>query len=166
MKQTRSLAWAVDALREQGLGYPETTEDFPWGHRALKVKGKAFAFLALEDEVLSMSFKLPYSAGPARKHSFAAPTGYGLGKSGWITATFSPKDDIPLDLLREWLLESYYAIAPKKVSDRLTEGSAQPKAAPAPKPKTVARKPAAKAAKPAAKVVKPASAPARKRPRG
>lgn len=48
MKQTQTLAWAVDALREQGLGYPESTEDFPWGHRALKVKGKAFAFLALE----------------------------------------------------------------------------------------------------------------------
>ena len=158
MKQTRTLAWAVDALREQGLGYPETTEDFPWGHRALKVKGKAFAFLALEDGVLSMSFKLPYSAGPARKLSFAEPTGYGLGKSGWITATFSAKDEVPLVLMREWLLESYYAIAPKKVSERLAEGSMQPKAATATKPKTSARKVATKAAK-------PASAPARKRSR-
>ena len=28
------------ALRELGLSWPETTEDFPWGHRTLKVKGK------------------------------------------------------------------------------------------------------------------------------
>ena len=43
------------------------------------------------------------------------PTGYGLGRSGWVTARFGPGDDVPLDLIRRWLVESYRAVAPKKL---------------------------------------------------
>ena len=153
MVTRRTLAWVADALREQGLSYPETTEDFPWGERVLKVSGKVFLFLSLGDTALSLSVKLPYSAGPARQLDFASPTGYGLGKSGWITARFASDAEVPLDLLRQWLLESYYAVAPKRVSDRLdaslssgdTEKGTVVKKKPAAK-KAVAKKTAAKTA--------------------
>jgi predicted DNA-binding protein (MmcQ/YjbR family) len=46
---------------------------------------------------------------------FAEPTHYGLGKSGWVTAQFGVRDEIPLALLREWIDESYRAVAPKKL---------------------------------------------------
>ncbi len=46
---------------------------------------------------------------------FAEPTGYGLGKSGWVTASFTKVADVPLDLLKSWIDESYRAIAPKKL---------------------------------------------------
>ena len=36
------------ALREAGMAYPEVTEDFPWGHRTLKVKGKAARLRSLK----------------------------------------------------------------------------------------------------------------------
>src|SRR5690242_2172301 len=49
------------ALRDFALGYPGTHEDFPWGHRALKVKGKAFLFMGSEDGGLGLSVKLPHS---------------------------------------------------------------------------------------------------------
>jgi predicted DNA-binding protein (MmcQ/YjbR family) len=119
MVTRRTLSWAADALREQGLSYPQTTEDFPWGERALKVGGKVFLFLSLTDTELSLSVKLPYSSGVARLRSFTQPTGYGLGKSGWVTARFAPGADVPLPLLREWLLESYYAVAPKRIAATL-----------------------------------------------
>ena len=32
-------------LRAHALAFPEATEDFPWGERAIKVRGKAFLFL-------------------------------------------------------------------------------------------------------------------------
>jgi predicted DNA-binding protein (MmcQ/YjbR family) len=115
------------ALRETGLGYPEVTEDFPWGHRTLKVKGKAFIFLALSGEGLSMSMKLPHSNGAALMLPFAQPTGYGLGKSGWVTATFGPRDTPPVEMLRKWLDESYRAVAPKKLVAQL-DGAAPPAA--------------------------------------
>src|SRR5688500_16377649 len=52
------LAAAEQARRAQSLRDPETTEDLPWGHRTLKVRGKAFRFLRREDG-LSLSVKLP-----------------------------------------------------------------------------------------------------------
>ena len=107
------------ALREAGMGYPEVTEEFPWGHRTLKVKGKAFVFLTLTGEGLSMSVKLPQSNGAALMLPFVQPTGYGLGKSGWVSANFGARDTPPLDMLHRWLEESYRAVAPKKLVAQL-----------------------------------------------
>lgn len=103
-------------LRKAGMAFPETTEDFPWGHRALKVKGKAFVFMSGEEGELSLSMKLPDSGDFALMQPFASPTGYGLGKSGWVTARFGAKDKVPVALLAEWMRESYRAIAPKKLA--------------------------------------------------
>jgi predicted DNA-binding protein (MmcQ/YjbR family) len=111
------LKKAAAALRKHALGYPETIEDFPWGHSAFKVKGKVFLFtyLCAEEAFLSLSVKLPISAKMALTLPFASPTQYGLGKSGWVTARFYATDEIPLEMLKEWLDESFRAIAPKKV---------------------------------------------------
>jgi predicted DNA-binding protein (MmcQ/YjbR family) len=137
------------ALREAGMAYPEVTEDFPWGHRTLKVKGKAFVFLALTGEGLSMSVKLPQSNGAALMLPFAQPTGYGLGKSGWVSASFGARDTPPLDMLRQWLDESYRAVAPKKLVAQLGGEAGAPKAeaAPAKARSAPARKSAPAAAK-------------------
>ena len=104
-------------LRDYAMQYPEATEDHPWGHRAIKVKGKAFVFLGGEKNTkeLSMSVKLPQSRDMAADLPFAEPTGYGLGKSGWVTARFDKVPEVPLDLLKSWIDESYRAIAPKKL---------------------------------------------------
>jgi len=104
-------------LRDFAMQYPETTEDHPWGHRAIKGKGKAFVFLGGEKNAteLSLSVKLPQSRDMAADLPFAEPTGYGLGKSGWVTARFEKVADVPLDLLKTWIDESYRAIAPKKL---------------------------------------------------
>jgi predicted DNA-binding protein (MmcQ/YjbR family) len=149
------------SLREAGRSYPEVTEDFPWGHPTLKVKGKAFVFFSLSEEGLSLSVKLPQSHGAALMLPFAEPTGYGLGKSGWVTARFGAKDTPPVDMLRRWLDESYRAVAPKKLVDRLSGGTDTPgPAAPAkkaPAKKAIAKKGAARKA-PAKAPVKKAAA--------
>jgi len=110
---------AETALRTLALGYPETYEEFPWGHRAIKVRGKAFVFMASENHELSLSVKLPASSMGALIFPFAAPTGYGLGKSDWVTSRFGPGDPIPVGLLGTWIDESYRAIAPKRLVARL-----------------------------------------------
>ena len=111
-------------LRDYAITFPETTEDHPWGHRALKVKGKSFLFLGGEKNAteLSLSVKLPSSRDIALDLPFAEPTGYGLGKSGWVTARFDKVSGIPVDLLKGWIEESYRAIAPKKLVKALDEG--------------------------------------------
>ena len=100
--------WYED-LRRFGLGLPEAVEEAPWGHCALKVRGKTFVFLNEEEAELSMSAKLAVS------RDFAQPTGYGLGRSGWVTSRFGPEDEPDLELLRRWIRESYRAVAPKKL---------------------------------------------------
>ena len=109
-------------LREYAMTFPEVTEDFPWGHRAMKVKGKVFVFLGGEKNPteLSLSVKLPQSRDMAVDLPFAEPTGYGMGKHGWVTARFEKVSDVPMYLLREWINESYRAIAPKKLVKTLS----------------------------------------------
>jgi predicted DNA-binding protein (MmcQ/YjbR family) len=102
-------------LRDRAMNYPGAVEEFPWGHRAIKVKGKIFLIIALNDGVLGVTVKLPDSNSYALLQRYAEPTGYGLGKSGWVSCRFKPGDEVPLDLLEEWIEESYRAVAPKKL---------------------------------------------------
>jgi predicted DNA-binding protein (MmcQ/YjbR family) len=104
-------------LRDFAMAYPEAVEESPWGHRAIKVKGKTFVFLGGEKNApeLSLTVKLPQSRDLAADLPFAEPTGYGLGRSGWVTARFTKAGQVPLDLLKAWIDESYRAIAPKKL---------------------------------------------------
>ncbi|HEX4441809.1 MAG TPA: MmcQ/YjbR family DNA-binding protein [Thermoanaerobaculia bacterium] len=114
------LAKAASALRRYALSLPEAVEDFPWGERVAKIKGKVFVFLGtdpVKDAPMSLSVKLPESGEEALTLPFTKPTGYGLGKSGWVTATFSPADPPPVDVLSSWILESYGAVAPKKLAE-------------------------------------------------
>lgn len=115
------------ALRKQALAYPHTTEDFPWGHSAYKVKGKMFLVISRDEGFLNVTMKLPVSGPMALTLPFASPTGYGLGKSGWVTAQFDADDEIPVDMLREWLDESFRAIAPKRVLAELENDDDEPK---------------------------------------
>ena len=107
---------AFDALRRHGLGFPETVEDFPWRHSALKVRNKTFAWLDESGDRLSVTVKLPVSRDFALVFDFAEPTGYGLGRSGWVTCRFEPGEVPDVDLLKRWLGESYRAVAPKKLA--------------------------------------------------
>ena len=91
------------ALRAMAMSYPGAYEEFPWGEVAVKVNGKAFMFMHAGGGQLSMSCKLPRSHEVAQMLPFASPTGYGLGKSGWVTSRFGPRDEAPLELLREWV---------------------------------------------------------------
>ena len=111
------------ALRKLALGYPQVREDFPWGERALKVKKKVFVFMHYDAGHLSLSVKLPVSQGAALMLSFAEPTGYGLGKAGWVTARFARGSRPPLRLLSAWVHESYQAVAPTTLVESLAAGA-------------------------------------------
>jgi predicted DNA-binding protein (MmcQ/YjbR family) len=113
----RSALERVEAsLRKAGLAYPETREDHPWGERAIKVRGKMFLLMSFGDDGFHVTVKLPQSNQQALSLPFASPTGYGLGRSGWVSSHFTAARQIPVDLIHEWIDESYRAVAPKKLS--------------------------------------------------
>ena len=107
------------ALRRYALGFPEAYEEFPWGERVIKVNKKIFVFLHGDAKTLRVTTKLPHSYGAALLAPFAKPTGYGLGKSGWVTASFGKGDSPPFDILKSWIGESYRVVAPKKLVQAL-----------------------------------------------
>jgi predicted DNA-binding protein (MmcQ/YjbR family) len=144
----------VERVRRLALTYPETYEESPWGERVVKVRRKVFVFVGSHDTKLSVSLKLPDTGGMALALPFATPTGYGLGKSGWVTARFAHDDDVPHDLLEEWVDESYRAVAPKKLVRQLDEAGGPTPAKPA------------KPAKPASKAKAPSNKAKAKRGRG
>ena len=111
---------AERAIRDYALDMPESREDFPWGHRAFRVCNKVFLFLAWDDGVFSFTVKLPQSQTIALMLAFTEPTGYGMGRSGWVTARFSGRDEVPVGMLCQWIDESYRAIAPKTMLARLS----------------------------------------------
>jgi predicted DNA-binding protein (MmcQ/YjbR family) len=107
---------ALHELRAFGLAYPAAHTKSPWpGHLDLAVRDKTFAYMSVEGEPLSISCKLPHSWPIALKLAFTSPTGYGLGKSSWVTATFADGEQVPIELLKAWIDESYRAQAPKRL---------------------------------------------------
>lgn len=118
---------AFEVLKAQALAYPEAWEDHPWGEPAFKVGTKVFAFVHRPEGGLSLTVKIPGLKEFALEEPFASPAGYGLGRSGWITARFAATEDVPVELMAHWLRVSYGAVAPKKLIKALeaaeTEGA-------------------------------------------
>lgn len=112
----------IREVRAFGLGLPGAHSKAPWPtHDDLAVNNKTFAYLPTEGEPFSLSCKLLYTGEVALKLPFASPTGYGLGKSGWVT--FAPADpELPeLEQLKAWVEESYRAQAPRKLVKELDD---------------------------------------------
>jgi predicted DNA-binding protein (MmcQ/YjbR family) len=115
----RTLQAAEKKLRAHGLAKPGAYEEFPWGDRALKVARKMFAIMSCDAEHgLGLTVKLGALSDEALQLPFAEPTGYGLGKSGWVTARFAAGDEPPVGILCDWIDESYALVAPKKRAGR------------------------------------------------
>jgi len=105
----------LDEIVAIACKYPESHEDHPWGDTVVKVKGKVFVFAGASAEGYGISVKLPQSGAAVLEEPWAEPTGYGLGKSGWVSIWFEPDTEPPLDRVRAWLDESYRAVAPKRL---------------------------------------------------
>jgi predicted DNA-binding protein (MmcQ/YjbR family) len=102
------------------LSLPEAWADTPWeDDQVVKVGKKIFVFLGSGDPAM-VSVKLPESAAHALSVAGASPTSYGLGRHGWCTIPVGT-DDAPVDLILDWVEESYRAVATKKLVKQLDE---------------------------------------------
>ena len=107
-------------VRDFALRLPEAYEDHPWGESAIKVGKKVFVFLGMDDNpsTLSMTVKLDESHEQALMVPGAEPTGYGLGRSGWVTIPFGRRTP-PVQILTDWVEESYRRVASKRLAQVL-----------------------------------------------
>jgi predicted DNA-binding protein (MmcQ/YjbR family) len=98
--------------------FPQAWEDHPWDHTVMKVGKKVFVFFggaASPPGEISLTVKLPISYEMALTLPFMAPAGHGLWKGGWAALRQRDGDDIDLQTIRGWIVQSYRAVAPKKL---------------------------------------------------
>lgn len=117
-------------LRAHALKHPEAWADEPWpGDHVAKVGKKIFAFLSGEGPDVTVGVKLPRSLLFARAQKFVQKMGYGMDKSGWVVARFTKGEEIPLELLRGWIDESYETVAAAALPKRKPAAGPKRKAA-------------------------------------
>jgi len=118
------MAGVRDKVREFALSLPEAFEDHPWGEDVAKVRGKIFVFLGTSGSPRRrITVKLEESHAHALSIEGAEPTGYGLGNAGWVTVPLRAPG-IDLQLLRDWVEESYRIVAPKRLVAALDDSEA------------------------------------------
>lgn len=110
----------VDKIEAIVAKLPESTrvDIEAWdGEPTFRVNNKNFVFA--DREFTSITVKLPKDEALAVVESDdrAEPTGYGLGRSGWISVTIGtrPTKDQWLEI-EEWVRTSYTLVAPKKLA--------------------------------------------------
>jgi predicted DNA-binding protein (MmcQ/YjbR family) len=99
--------------------FPGAWEDHPWDHTVMKVGRKVFVFFggaASPPGELSLTVKLPISYEMALTLPYMKPAGHGLWKGGWAALRQTDGDDIDLATIRGWIVQSYRAVAPKKLA--------------------------------------------------
>lgn len=100
---------------EFALSLPGAHEDHPWDELVVKVDKKVFVFLGSEASTIwpGMTVKLRESHPLAMAIPGAAPSGYGLGKSGWVDVPFRTKLP-PVGVITDMVEESYRLVATKR----------------------------------------------------
>jgi predicted DNA-binding protein (MmcQ/YjbR family) len=97
-----------------------------WGDEpTFRVNGKNFVFS--DQAARSLSVKLPRdeAAAVVAEDPRAEPTGYGLGRHGWIS--FSLEDDAGDERWRqveEWVRTSYTLVAPRRLARQVMDEDA------------------------------------------
>ena len=108
-----------EQLLHQALTYPESWEDFPWENDlVVKVRKKVFVFLGSENAATpTAGLKLTDSLEEALQFEGVQPSGYGLGRWGWVQVPLA--GSVPGEIALDWLDESYRAVAPKSLVVKL-----------------------------------------------
>jgi predicted DNA-binding protein (MmcQ/YjbR family) len=108
-----------EVVLEFALSLPGAWEDHPWGEVVVKVGKKIFVFLGMPETSTGCGVKLRESHEEALGIDGAEPSGYGLGKAGWVNVPFGRSPSV--GVICDWVEESYRTVAPKKLVKELDE---------------------------------------------
>jgi predicted DNA-binding protein (MmcQ/YjbR family) len=108
-------------LSDFASGLPGAWPDFPWGERVIKVGSKIFLFLGSDDPAAQagLSVKLLEFHDEAMATPGARPSGYGLGRAGWVSVPLGREGQPLPEVLERWVTESYRRVAPRKLAAEL-----------------------------------------------
>src|SRR3954470_13380877 len=97
-----------------------------WGDEpTFRVRGKNF--ICTDQEARGFSVKLPKHEAEdlVASDRYVEPTGYGLGRHGWVSVTLPAKPSAARwGQVEEWVLTSYTLVAPKRLARLVDEEDA------------------------------------------
>jgi len=87
------------------------------GEPTFRVRGKNFVFTDQAATGVSVKLLKEEAAAVVATEDRAEPTGYGLGRHGWVSIVIGEDaDDAWWDQVEEWVRTSYTLVAPKALA--------------------------------------------------
>jgi predicted DNA-binding protein (MmcQ/YjbR family) len=111
-----NMAWLEKVVSR--LPEAERVDVAEWGdHPTFRVRGKNFVFTDVEARNLSLKLDKEEAAAMVATDPAVEPTGYGLGRHGWVSLTLPDGlDQARASQVEEWVRTSYTLVAPKKLA--------------------------------------------------
>ena len=87
------------------------------GEPTFRVRGKNFVFCAQDGSGISVKLPREEAEAVVATDPKATPTGYGLGRHGWVSVDLSGRlSAARWQLVEEWIRTSYTLVAPKALA--------------------------------------------------
>ena len=92
------------------------------GEPTFRVRGKNFIFTDTEATSLSVKLSREEAAAVVASDPLVEPTGYGLGRAGWVSVKVAGRTSQKRwQELEEWIRTSYTLVAPKRLAQLVLE---------------------------------------------
>jgi predicted DNA-binding protein (MmcQ/YjbR family) len=96
------------------------------GEPTFRVNGKTFIFSSSDASGISVKLPKEEAAAVVATDPNAEPTGYGLGRHGWISVSIASNTSAKRwSEIEEWIRTSYTLVAPKKLARVVLEQDEQ-----------------------------------------
>ena len=94
------------------------------GEPTFRVRGKNFVFTSPDASSISVKLPLDEATAVVATDPHASPTGYGLGRHGWVTVSLAGRlGAARWREVEEWVETSYTLVAPRKLARQVLERS-------------------------------------------
>ncbi len=117
------MATTFERIQKLALSLPEAqrVDIEAWGGEpTFRVRGKNFVFANHEGTMITVKLSKEEAAAVVATVEGASPTGYGLGRHGWISVELPKRlSKDRWDELEEWVLTSYTMVAPKTLARKV-----------------------------------------------
>ena len=117
------MASTFERIEKLALSLPEAqrVDIEAWGGEpTFRVRGKNFVFANPEGTTVTLKLSKDEAEAVVATVEGALPTGYGLGRHGWISVELSKRlSGERWQELEEWILTSYTLVAPKTLARKV-----------------------------------------------
>lgn len=115
----------LDRLERIVAELPEVTrvDIEAWGGEpTFRVAGKNFLFAGVDGRTITLKLARDEATAVVATDLDVVPTGYGLGRSGWVSITLTSRPSAERwREVEEWIRTSFTLVAPKKLARQVLE---------------------------------------------